>query len=293
MRFVPGTLRQRAEEVTARALECGSLLPIETEESLIPQGGVTFMVRMISSLALKALEARRREAAASAGDAPPPNPFLPYDPTLFVADLTDTHLALLNKFPVIDHHVLIVTRQFEDQELLLNRADFEAFWTGLGELGGLGFYNGGTKAGASQPHKHLQIVPLPLSREGPGLPIQPLIESLPPPGQTGRIASFPFRHAAMRLSPGTDADAALEGFLELLREVGLPPPDGARQPGPYNLLMQRDWMLVVPRSRELSREISVNALGYAGSLFVKNRKELERLRQTGPLTLLSEVGVGW
>ena len=32
----------------------------------------------------------------------------------------------------------------------------------LAEFDGLGFYNGGETAGASQPHKHLQIVPLPL-----------------------------------------------------------------------------------------------------------------------------------
>ncbi|NIO40609.1 MAG: phosphorylase, partial [Burkholderiales bacterium] len=38
------------------------------------------------------------------------NPFLPYGKDLFVSDISETHLALLNKFNVIDYHLLIVTR---------------------------------------------------------------------------------------------------------------------------------------------------------------------------------------
>jgi len=44
---------------------------------------------------------------------------------------------------------------------------------------------------------------------------------------------------------------------------------------PYNLLATRRWMLVVPRRQERYEKISVNALGFAGSLFVRNAAELE------------------
>jgi ATP adenylyltransferase len=48
-------------------------------------------------------------------------------------------------------------------------------------------------------------------------------------------------------------------------------------------------MLVVPRSREHFESISVNALGFAGSLFVRNRGELELVRKSGPMKILRQV----
>jgi ATP adenylyltransferase len=50
-------------------------------------------------------------------------------------------------------------------------------------------------------------------------------------------------------------------------------------------------MLLVARSQEFSHGISVNALGYLGSLFVKDRNGLETLRRIGPMRLLQEVSV--
>ena len=69
---------------------------------------------------------------------------------------------LLNKYNVVPHHLLIITRHFESQESALTQADFQALWTCLAEYDSLGFYNSGESAGASQPHKHLQTVPLPM-----------------------------------------------------------------------------------------------------------------------------------
>ena len=50
-------------------------------------------------------------------------------------------------------------------------------------------------------------------------------------------------------------------------------------------------MMVVPRSREEYADISVNSLGFAGSLLVKNREKLEQLKQLGPMKLLQLVGI--
>jgi ATP adenylyltransferase len=47
--------------------------------------------------------------------------------------------------------------------------------------------------------------------------------------------------------------------------------------------------LVVPRVDEFFRGISVNALGFAGSLFVKDRSQLELVRAQGPMQFLSAV----
>jgi ATP adenylyltransferase len=58
---------------------------------------------------------------------------------------------------------------------------------------------------------------------------------------------------------------------------------------PYNLLLTRDWLLVVPRSQEKIDDVSVNALGFAGSLFVRRKEQIEQLRAYGPLALLAAV----
>jgi ATP adenylyltransferase/5',5'''-P-1,P-4-tetraphosphate phosphorylase II len=60
---------------------------------------------------------------------PPPgfrNPFLPYEEELWVQHLSDSHTLLLNKFNVVPHHVLVVTRQFESQQDPLNARDLAA-----------------------------------------------------------------------------------------------------------------------------------------------------------------------
>ena len=65
----------------------------------------------------------------------------------------------------------------------------------------------------------------------------------------------------------------------------------AFQTGPYNLLMTREWMLVVPRSREFYHSISVNALGFAGAMLVKGEKQMRALKERGPMHVLAYTGV--
>ena len=67
---------------------------------------------------------------------------------MYVADLSATHVGLLNKFYVVPHHLLIVTRHFESQESSLTPADFQTLWSCLAEYNSLGFYNSGAAAGA-------------------------------------------------------------------------------------------------------------------------------------------------
>ena len=271
------------------ALASGALRPIETESLFLEEAGVRFLVRVVSSLARKDRD-RRGRAGATAPGGRPANPFLPYEKEMLVAELSDSHVALLNKFNVIDGHLLIVTRSFEDQERLLGPSDFEALWTCMSELGGLGFYNGGTLASASQPHKHLQLVPLPLAEEGPAVPIEPLLAA----GGSG----LPFAHAFAPLEPALDARPRVAAaraqalYLALLGSLGLHPVElegELRQPAPYNLLLTRRWMLVVPRRKEHFASVSINALGFAGSLFLRDREELRRVRERGPLAVLREV----
>ena len=56
------------------------------------------------------------------------DPFDTPDEALLVDNLSASHMLLLNKFNVVAHHVLIVTRNFEQQTDPLNLHDLEATW---------------------------------------------------------------------------------------------------------------------------------------------------------------------
>lgn len=252
--------------VTAQALESGTLEPIQTETEVVEDGGVQFVVRVVSSLRRKDVAARRVVD----------DPLGDYDAELFVADVSPTHYALLNKFPVMPGHLLIVVRGYEPQDARLTLSDFEALAQCMGKSESLGFYNAGREAGASQHRKHLQVVPLPLAPEVPQpVPIEPLLGASP---------GLPFRHAFGRIAQ-FDRAALHALYCQLLESAGV---SGT---APYNLLLTHRWMLIVPRAREHFDSISVNALGFAGSLLVRDREQLERVRAAGPMNVLRTVAV--
>jgi ATP adenylyltransferase len=297
MRLQKGTLWQRLIRTTEQAVSAGALLPIPTEYFFIEDGGVRFFVRVLASLSRKDAARKKQELESRSGKSM--NPFLPPEKELTVADISDTHIAVLNKFNVMEHHLLIVTRHFEDQDTLLTLSDFEALWTCMVEYNALGFYNGGREAGASQQHKHLQMVPLPLVPEGPVVPIEPLIAQVP-----SRVAKtvpgLPFLHAFARLerdlmpTPAKAAERTFALYGGMLKDLGMAAPsaDGTTlQSKPYCLIVTREWMLLVPRSREFFEDISFNSLAFAGSLFVRNIQQFNRLKSFGPMNALRNVAL--
>ena len=284
-----GNLWQKIVQRTEAATACGKLHSIETDFHPLQQDGIEFVVRVATNLKRKA---KQKQAQ------PDFNPFLPPETELTVSDISPTHLSVLNKFNVVNHHLLIVTREFEHQEQLLTLADFEALWHCLPQYPSLGFYNGGVAAGASQLHKHLQLVPLPLYEGSPAYPFEALYSSDAYPEEIRQLPSLPFQHAWRRLPKGLEQDPAKAAALtwtlyrKMLQSVAIHPiqdSDGEIQSAPYNLLLTKQWMLLVPRSREYWEKISVNALGYVGSLFIQDLADLEKLRKYGPMNLLKAV----
>ncbi|WER48049.1 DUF4922 domain-containing protein [Cupriavidus sp. WKF15] len=287
----PGTLWPAVVRKTSHALACGALHPIETTTSFIEDCGVCFVVRQVSSLARKDKARRQDEAGTRRAQA---DPFQPCDPDLLVGDISDSHLAVLNKFSVIDHHLLIVTRYFAPQEALLNVADFAALLACMAEYPSLGFYNGGRIAGSSQPHKHLQTVPL--AGAGSTVPIAPLLALAttgtgePEPCSVPGLG-FPHAFAALDQTGPVDvlARIACERYYRLLGAVGLGAVEVEGEPhqsAPYNLLVMPEGMLLVPRRAAEVEGVALNALGFAGTLFVRNAAQMHTIRQLGPMTIL-------
>ncbi|THJ09371.1 MAG: phosphorylase [Nitrospira sp. CG24C] len=286
----PGTLWPALLGRTAHARERKAILSISTEPEVIEQGGVAFQVRVITALAMKSLITAAQPNA---------DPFLPYDPDLFVAELSPTHVVLLNKFNVVDHHLVIVTRSFEPQEALLTNEDCAALLICLAEIDGLAFYNAGLAAGASQHHKHLQLIPLSALPKSQ-LPIEPLLRPVKMAGGTGIVPGLPFLHAYAPMDPAwldsqkDGASSLLDCYYSLLHAVGFSVETTAGSPAsaaPYNLLVTRQWLLLVPRSQEFFEGISINALGFAGALLVKDAAQLALLQTHGPMKVLQHAAL--
>lgn len=290
-------LQRIIQQAEQKARQAGALHSIATIETRVNDGLVEFVVRLIDP-------ARRGEwkpawdQNAAAGQSERPDPFLPYDPALFVADLSESHLCLLNKFNVVDGHILLVTRGFESQENLITLRDFQAWWSCLQELDWLGFYNGGQIAGASQPHKHLQLVAPLAVGQNLRAPIESALAKIRFDGAGGVAPALPFFHrvvkfprAAVQYGP-VMAELSLKLYRAMLEAVGLNgsgEPEASRQAGPYNLLMTRDWMLLAPRAEERFKSISINSLGFAGTFLVRDSEQRRTLIEAGPLAALRRV----
>ncbi|WP_204103742.1 MULTISPECIES: phosphorylase [Spirulina sp. CCY15215] len=292
----PGTLWQKTTERTQSAIASGALQSIPTEYEFIEQAGINFLVRISLNLRRKEKDRQQKENKTKA-TGKVFNPFLPYESELFVTDISPTHLCLFNKFNVVDRHLLLVTREFEHQETWLTLEDFTAMWACLTEIDGLAFYNGGEKAGASQMHKHLQIVPFPLIPAGENMPISPLISTVKWQEKIGKIDSFSFNHAIIRfdfkdnLSIWDKAQRTLNLYQDLLNKIGIfhNGEERGQQTHAYNLLATREWLLIVARSQGEFQSIGVNSLGFAGTFFVRDTEQLNLLKKLTPLKILKNV----
>jgi ATP adenylyltransferase len=135
--------------------------------------------------------------------------------------------------------------------------------------------------------------------------MEALFDSWAATGRAARLLRLPFANAFVPFDAATlEEEGAAERLLGAYQgmmaacwpdddAVGDGPGHAANEPqrqaGPYNLLVTRRWMLLVPRSRESFGSISVNALGFAGSLFVRDDAEMRTLRAAGPMRALREV----
>ena len=256
------------------ALASGAMHSFECQLEFVQDAGVEFVLRVATKFPGGETAAGRTAGAPKLAADPFANP----EPQLVVRDLTPTHRALLNKFSVLREHLLIVTRKYEDQRSLLDESDFEALAACMEDAEVLAFYNGGAEAGASQPHKHLQVVTLPLSPRH-SVPMDALLARPAP--------ALGFRHAFARLEPAQVARPAamLETYRELHGKAGL------RAQQPYSLVLTHEWMLVVPRSRDRFEGISIDSLAFAGSFFVRDAKHAHAIAAAGPMSVLKSVAM--
>ncbi|KAI7871304.1 ATP adenylyltransferase-domain-containing protein [Spinellus fusiger] len=243
------------------------------------------------------------------------NPFLSPSPSLIVQERKE-HRILLNKFCVVPQHILLVTKEFRRQNEPLFPGDMYEAWVAMTSASkhtpSVAFYNCGDHSGASQPHKHVQIIPLRHSGTQP--PIKTAFDEIEAPkaGQLYTMNKLPYVHVILPIdcafiSSSTDPQeieeylgqmffGLLDGMFQQMRH------HAHTTQLSYNFIMTEEFMMLVPRSkaciglnyRDKELVFPINALGYAGLLLCKTTEEKEALEaHPDLLEWLVEGGVPW
>jgi len=244
-----------------------------------------------------------------------PDPFSPpYTPNLHVGDLKDEngteYAILLNKYSVIPHHFLMVTREFKSQTSPLMPPELVQIYMLLAAARQantpfFAFYNCGDNSGASQPHKHLQFIPV----EGDGPPMERLTRTvkLESSDKPFSLTSLPYANHVYRLpsitssTPSSELEETLTNiFISLLdlviSTIRHDPNYPVGRPS-YNVILTLEHMYLIPRKyetpvlRETGEKLSVNSLGFAGMLLAKSDAELEAIKKEGVGAILKSVGL--
>lgn len=196
---------------------------------------------------------------------------------------------MLNKFPIIRNHFILATREWKSQTDLLERGDLEACYAcikawkkdddgdGNEEKNGgrlFAFFNSGPESGASQPHRHIQFLPvedMQRTYEGAGIEgWRPLIDVVVEHGQNkgqskeGYVTDdrLPFAHFVLPIPTNPSAETLHSIYLSLYRAAVSAAIESSENPaelsiqdhGPaaisHNLAMTETAMMICPRKSE-------------------------------------------
>lgn len=279
-----------------QAQEKGASRFTETTTEIFDDGSFGYILKIARNLRDKP-KARGKEKEWK-------NPFLPPDADLFVCPLSDTHSLVLNKFNITPHHVIIITNEFVDQEEPLTREDIAATWQvvqGMPGPGGMAFFNCGSLSGASQPHKHIQCVPMPLAYTDDSGPVEPPFESVicqsletSCDGSVGEVGKLPFVHGIVAIRPHMSVDDVYNAYTSIIanlkERLGKYGWDGDSARDSYNLILTQKYMMIAPRRREYIESVSCNSMGFAGSFFLARQEEIDEMKRLGPTHVLSQLG---
>ncbi|KAF2500993.1 HIT-like protein [Lophium mytilinum] len=283
--------------------------------------GIPFQLRYCPALAKK--------PTASKDDAPreKKDPFDNPSPDLWIADIpaaNPTHLLVLNKFPVIANHFILATKQSKPQTHMLEDDDLDATYACLKAWEEdnpanktqrlFAFFNSGEHSGASQPHRHLQFLPVesmrndkasagwdPLIdiiasspdssqteaqdslRQDPRLPLTHFVSSIPTTPTTSQLFQT---YEALYNAAARSVQAYKQAYPSI--DLALHATEDGSLPISYNLAMTTTTMAILPRRNEgsmLRRDdgsdigfVALNGTALAGTLMVKYQEEWDVLK---------------
>ncbi|PNY22822.1 Uncharacterized protein TCAP_07057 [Tolypocladium capitatum] len=295
----PVNLPELVTTAFAKARLDGELHYFPTQVTTLRVGSIPFQLRFSPALANK--PRGPPPDARSPRPHQPADPFADPPPGLFIADLGPAHYLVLNKFAVVPEHFILATRAFRPQTHVLEAADLDAARACLGayEAAGGGalfaFFNCGQHSGASQPHRHIQL--LPVARMRDGLDAGGAWHVL---AERRDLDEAPFVTFSETIGTGMPSADLRAAYLRLYRRAcravaahagARPADEEAPAEGEarisYNMAMTSGTLVVCPRLAEggavLRRgeavgRLALNGTVLAGTALVKGEAEWEALR---------------
>jgi ATP adenylyltransferase len=195
---------------------------------------------------------------------------------------------------VIPDHFILATTAFKEQTHLLDAEDISAAYECLRayredgeEL--FGFFNSGEHSGASQPHRHIQFLPVQSMCSGvpDGVKWDVLTDSL-----ASADAALPFKYFSSRLPSNPSAEQLHTTYKSLYEQachISGTNPNTQEASISYNLGLTDRSMVLCPRTSdgtEISGEngdpigrVSLNGTILGGTLLVKSEEEWNVMRE--------------
>ena len=253
---------------------------------------------------------------------------------MVIADVPSSnpsHFLLLNKFPIIPNHFMLVTKENKPQNQKLEQCDIEATyaciqsWRECGTEGVerqlFGFFNSGEHSGASQTHRHVQFLPVEsIQVESTNTDKPNKIWTLLMTRLSEGRDSVPFTYYWSPLPKGPSATALYQIYTNLYNAAQAAVIEYIkRHPGErevqdsqhdssgfsYNLGVTASEMFICPRRREgatLKNDegvevgfTSLNGTLLAGSMMVKHQQEWECVKSRPGILdeILEAIGIPW
>ena len=214
---------------------------------------------------------------------PNQNPFNPWDKILEVDKIGTNHQLILNKYPVQKGHILLITNTWRPQDGWLDINDWIAIQMVNEDTSGLWFFNSSPIAGASQPHRHFQLLrrdhgEIICPREKWFLDFENNNDQDSKLKKNAVVSKFNFLDNSINI---------YNLYLELSKKIGLGNPIDDEKPRfPYNILITNNWIAIIKRKYDHVHGFSVNGLGFAGYLLVTEKSNINYLKKYGPEKLL-------
>ncbi len=214
---------------------------------------------------------------------PKQNPFFPWEKILEIDKIGDNHQLILNKYPVQKGHILLITNEWKPQNGWLDIKDWRAIQQVNKDTSGLWFFNSSPIAGASQPHRHFQLLrrssgEISCPREKWFLNMNSYQDINSKLKKNIIVSKFNFLE---------NSSSLFEFYLELCMKLGLGDPIKDKKPiHPYNILITNKWIALIKRSKDHIHGFSINGLGFAGYLLVTEKSNVSYLKKFGPEKLL-------
>ena len=265
---------EKALYQTQISINKNSLFPLETTV-------VTREYYDNNDFLIRKLDTSRFKKINSYG--PKINPFKPWDKILEIDKIGSTHQLILNKYPVQKGHILLITNTWKPQNGWLDINDWLAIQNVNNDTSGLWFFNSSPIAGASQPHRHFQLlrraygnVSCPREQWFIDLDINKDFNSKLKKNIV--VSQFNFLENTSNI---------YNLYLKLSKKVGLGDPINDQKPKhPYNILITNSWIALIKRKYDNIHGFSINGLGFAGYLLITNNSNINYLKNYGPEKLL-------